>query len=58
MVQDVLVGSSGFGVKRLALREDEIIGLPEGRQHGSVEVLQLQLPQLAQSRSLLVISAR
>ena len=47
MVQDVLVGSSGFRVQRLALREDEIVGLPEGRQHGSVEVLQLQLPQLS-----------
>ena len=43
----VLVGSSGFRGQRLALREDEIVGLPEGRQHSSVEVLQLQLPQLA-----------
>ena len=54
MGQDVLIGGSGLGVQRLALGEDEFVGLFQRSQHGGVEIL----PTPGQSRSLLVMSAR
>ena len=47
MGQDVLIGGSGLGVQRLALGEDEIVGLFQRSQHGGVEIFHFQLPQFA-----------
>ena len=50
MGQDVFIGGSGLEVQRLALGEDEIVGLFQRSQHGGVEVFHFQLPQLANAR--------
>ena len=50
MGQDVLIGGGGLGVQRLALGEDEFVGLFQRSQHGGVEVFHFQLPQFADAR--------